>query len=151
MRHSTRNIGLSFWAAPKLNACHSIDFDGSDPFRFALLRPAWRGLLYFHGEGVSGAEHVGAENNPLLIGCKRYVRLQAVLVFRHVDQPFGAEHAGMDETRLRKAAVLNQFRAEKVNPLTIGRPRDLARIPPISREQLAVRGHVKVNRPLVAQ
>jgi hypothetical protein len=55
-------------------------------------------LCDFSGEDVQRAEHVGFENDPLLVRGDHYIRFDAVvagnvIVFRHVHEPFADDRA----------------------------------------------------------
>jgi hypothetical protein len=55
-----------------------------------------RRFRYLDREGVCRPEHVRPENNPLLIGCEADIRLESVLVFRHIDQALRMKHSRVD-------------------------------------------------------
>jgi hypothetical protein len=78
-----------------------------------------------------------------------HIRLQMVLVLRHVDQLLRVQHAGRDEIFPNGPAVRDQFRTEQIDPLAVRRMRHLAFVAAVAAEQLAVEGHVEVDRPLV--
>lgn len=59
--------------------------------------------------------------------------------------------AGIDNTLLGGAVVLDQFRPEEVNPLAAGSMGHLLLDPAVSAEELAVASYVEVDRPLVAR
>src|SRR6266852_1546908 len=102
---------------------------------------------YLYGKCVRIAEYIGAEYDPLLVRCEANIRLQTVIVLRHVDQLLCAEHAGLDEIFLVQLALkLDGIRTEEIDPLSIPCLRHLAGVAAIAAEQFAVSSHIEVNR-----
>src|ERR1035438_4119951 len=97
----------------------------------------------FHGIDLHGAEHVGAEDDPLAVGGDADVRLNAargaghVVVLAHVHQTL-ARH---------RAAGL---RTEQVDPLAVLGEGHLAGIAAVAGEEFAVAGNVVMDGPPVA-
>src|SRR5439155_17711141 len=91
-----------------------------------------------------------SEYDPFPVGREAHVRLQAVIVFRHVYQALGAENAGVDQRLVRDAAVWSQLGTKQVEPLSIRGVSDLALIAAVAAEELAIVRHIEVDRPLVA-
>src|SRR5437660_1700446 len=82
------------------------------------------------------SEHVRAKDNPLAVGRKRRIRLEAVIVLREVDQ------------FLRTQMIA--FRREQVDPLAVSRPGHTVRSATVAGEVFFVGRFVVVNRPVAA-
>ena len=108
----------------------------------------------FHHVGVHVAVHVRAEDEPLAVAREDDVRLQAVVVLLHVDQPLGAQRSGMHEVagirRRDSRHVRDRLRREQVQPLAVFRVGHHFLVAAVAGELLAVRRDLEVHRPMVA-
>src|SRR5215470_19517224 len=65
--------------------------------RVTIRRSLFRRLLDLDRVDVRRAMHVRAEDDPFAVGSEGHVRLQPVIVLRHVHQPLRFEEAGTDQ------------------------------------------------------
>src|ERR1035437_4686864 len=68
---------------------------------------------YLYRKSVRIAEHVGAEHHPLLVRRETHIRLQPVVVLRHIDQLLRAKHAGLHEILLRSEEHTSELQSRQ--------------------------------------
>src|SRR5262249_56883412 len=119
-----------------------------------IQRSLFRRLLDLDRVDMRRAAHVRAEDDPFAVGREGHVRLQAVIVLRHVHQPLRFEEAGTYQfPRVRRfdpCHIRNAFGTEEVDPFAVLRVRHHLVVAAVSRDELAVRRDVEMHRPLVA-
>ena len=112
---------------------------------------AGRGLRHLYGKDVARPKQVRRKEDQLAVRREANVRLQPVVMVRHVHQLLAMKDSRPPERRIVETVlVLSPLRMKQVDPRSGIRTGHLTRVSAVASEQCRALIHVEVNRPLVA-